>query len=66
MDLIYWLLLLKAPHVGVRTFYKALKHFETPEQVFLASKSERKECGLFRQAALDYLENQDPRWCKLI
>ena len=59
MDLIYWLLLLKAPHVGVRTFYKALKHFETPEQVFLASKSERKECGLFRQAALDYLENQD-------
>lgn len=59
MDLIYWLMLLKAPHLGVRTFYKALKIFETPEQVFLASKTQRKECGLFRQVTLDYLEQQD-------
>lgn len=59
MDLIYWLMLLKAPHLGVRTFYKALKFFETPEQVFLASKVARKECGLFRQETLDYLEECD-------
>lgn len=59
MDLIYWLLLLKAPHLGVRTFYKALKVFETPEQVFLASRTKRKECGLFRQVTLDYIEQQD-------
>lgn len=59
MDLIYWLLLLKAPHLGVRTFYKALKAFETPEQVFLASKTQRKECGLFRQVTLDYLAQYD-------
>ena len=59
MDLIYWLLLLKAPHLGVRTFYKALKVFETPEQVFLASRTKRKECGLFRQVTIDYIEQQD-------
>ncbi|HCW72259.1 MAG TPA: DNA-protecting protein DprA, partial [Gammaproteobacteria bacterium] len=45
MDLIYWLMLLKAPHLGVRTFYKVLKIFGTPEQVFLASRAQRKECG---------------------
>ena len=59
MDLIYWLMLLKAPHLGGRTFYKALKFFETPEQVFLASKVARKSCGLFRQETLDYLETCD-------
>jgi DNA processing protein len=59
MDLIYWLLLLRAPHLGVRTFYKVLKYFETPEQVFLASRSMRKESGLFKQVTLDYLEQKD-------
>lgn len=59
MDLIYWLMLLKAPHLGVRTFYKALNFFETPEQVFLASKAARKACGLFRQETLDYIEACD-------
>ena len=33
MDLIHWLMLFKSPHLGVRTSYKALKVFETPEQV---------------------------------
>lgn len=59
MDLTYWLMLLKAPHVGVRTFYKALQVFETPEQVFSASKPQRKACGLFRQEALDFIEQND-------
>jgi DNA processing protein len=48
MDLVYWLMLLKAPRVGTRTFYKILKIFETPEAVFLASESECKKSGLCR------------------
>ena len=60
MDLVYWLMLLKAPHIGGRTFYKALKIFETPEQVFLASKAERKACGIFRQETLDFIEQNNP------
>lgn len=52
-------MLLKAPQLGVRTFYKALKYFETPQQVFLASKSERKTCGLFRAETLAYLAQND-------
>ncbi|CAC9443340.1 Rossmann fold nucleotide-binding protein Smf possibly involved in DNA uptake [Bathymodiolus heckerae thiotrophic gill symbiont] len=59
MDLVYWLMLLKAPRVGARTFYKILKVFETPEEVFLASKSARKESGLFYQETLDFLEKND-------
>jgi DNA processing protein len=52
-------MLLKAPHVGTRTFYKALKIFETPEQVFSASKAERQESGIFRQNSLDFLAQND-------
>lgn len=59
MDLVYWLMLLKAPHVGVRSFYKALETFETPEQVFSASKAQLKDCGLFRKAAIDFIEKND-------
>ena len=59
MDLVYWLMLLRTPNVGVRTFYKALKVFESPEQVFLASKTQRKTCGIFRQEALDFIEQND-------
>lgn len=59
MDLIYWLMLLKAPKLGGRTFYKVLKHFEEPERVFLASKSERKACGLFQQETLEYLSQNN-------
>ena len=59
MDLVYWLMLLKAPHVGVRSFYKALEIFETPEQVFLASKAQLEACGLFRKSALEFFEKND-------
>ncbi len=59
MDLVYWLMLLKAPNVGTRTFYKALKIFESPEQVFLASRDELKKCGIFRQETLDFIERND-------
>ncbi|MBE8189565.1 MAG: DNA-protecting protein DprA [Candidatus Thioglobus sp.] len=59
MDLIYWLLLLKAPKLGMRTFYKTLQVFETPEQVFSASKSARKECGLFKSETLEFLAKCD-------
>ena len=55
MDLVYWLMLLKAPCLGLRTFYKALAYFETPAQVFSASDAARKSSGLFRQTTLEYL-----------
>lgn len=59
MDLVYWLMLLKAPHIGVKTFYQALNFFETPQQIFLASSSERSASGLFRKQTLIYLESAD-------
>ncbi len=59
VDLTYWLMLLKAPYVGVRTFYKALKVFETPEQVFLNSKTRSNAYRLFRQETLDFIKRND-------
>ncbi len=59
MDLVYWLLLLKAPHLGVRTFYKALRHFESPQQVFTSSYADRVDSGLFRKQTLEYLTKAD-------
>jgi len=59
MDLVYWLMLLKAPHLGVKTFYKALQYFETPQQVFLASSRDRLNSGLFKKPTLAYLESAD-------
>lgn len=55
MDLIYWLLLLKAPNLGVKTFYKALRYFESPQQVFTSTHTERVNSGLFRKQTLEYL-----------
>jgi DNA processing protein len=59
MDLVYWLMLLKAPQIGVKTFYKALQYFETPEQVFLASPHDRINAGIFRKSTLAYLQAAD-------
>jgi DNA processing protein len=59
MALIYWLLLLRAPQLGVRTFYKALKVFESPEQVLRVSCIERKQANLFKPITLDYLNQID-------
>ncbi len=59
VDLAYWLLLLKAPYLGVKTFYKALELFESPQQVFLASHAQRVASGLFKKQTLDYLETAD-------
>ncbi|CAC9951822.1 Rossmann fold nucleotide-binding protein Smf possibly involved in DNA uptake [uncultured Gammaproteobacteria bacterium] len=59
MDLVYWLLLLKAPHLGVKTFYKALQYFESPQQVFSSSHTERLNSGLFRKPTLEYLTTID-------
>jgi DNA processing protein len=59
MDLVYWLLLLNAPHLGIKTFYKALKYFGSPQQVFLASQKDRVNAGLFRKQTLGYLKSAD-------
>ncbi len=55
-DLIYWLMLHRAPGLGSRSFYKALRFFETPEQVFLASDKQRQSCGIFSSKTLQYFE----------
>ncbi|SFV87252.1 Rossmann fold nucleotide-binding protein Smf possibly involved in DNA uptake [hydrothermal vent metagenome] len=59
MNLTPWLMLLKAPRIGTRTFYRVLQIFETPEQVFSATKTERKESGIFKSQTLDFLEKND-------
>ncbi len=57
VDLVYWLMLLKAPHLGVKTFYRALKVFESPQQVFQATHEQRKTSGLFKKPTLEYFSN---------
>ncbi len=52
-------MLLKAPQLGLQTFYKALKVFETPKQIFTASESQRKACGFFKSITLEYLSQPD-------
>ena len=51
-ELTDWLLLLKAPLVGVQTFYKALTYFETPKNVFTSTASMRKRSGIFKEKTL--------------
>ena len=59
MDLIYWLMLLKAPNLGLSTLYKALKYFETPQQVFSAAAKKRSQTGFFKKNTLKYLDKAD-------
>lgn len=53
MNLVYWLMLLRVPYVGVKTFYQALKVFETPEMVFKASEQQLRESGLFKTKSIE-------------
>jgi DNA processing protein len=59
MDLIYWLWLLKAPRIGVKTFYDTLKVFEAPKDVFDAELITLRQSGLFSKATLAYLALKD-------
>ena len=59
-ELTYWLLLLKAPLLGVQTFYKALKYFETPEAVFSTTPLIREKSGIFKSVTLNWLNNATP------
>ena len=61
MDLIYWLLLLKVPKVGVRTFYKALAYFEEPRQIFLVNKSDLEKSKIFTATSIDFILNIDKK-----
>ncbi len=56
-ELAYWLLLLKAPFLGVHTFYKALQYFETPEAVFNTTPLIRKKSGIFKLVTLNWLNS---------
>jgi DNA processing protein len=59
MDLIYWLLLKYTPQVGDRTFYKALKYFTEPKNVFDANKKQLIESGIFKAKSIDFILNID-------
>ncbi len=56
-ELAYWLLLLKAPLVGIRTSYNALKYFESPENIFTSTDTARRNSGLFKQKTLDWFNS---------
>ncbi len=61
MDLIYWLMLLKVPGIGVRKFYKILKIFEEPYKVFNSNTQKLRNSGIFNNKSLDFIAtiNQD-------
>jgi DNA processing protein len=59
MDIVFWLWLLSAPQLGVKTFYNALKVFKSPQDVFDASALTLRESGVFAKKTLDYLAQKD-------
>lgn len=59
MDIVFWLWLLKAPQLGVKTFYNALKVYGSPQDIFDASVLILGGSGIFAKKTLDYLEQKD-------
>jgi DNA processing protein len=59
MDIVFWLWLLNAPQLGVKTFYSALKVFESPQAIFDANILSLRESGAFAKKTLDYLAQKD-------
>lgn len=61
MDLVYWLMLLKTPHIGVTTFYHALKYFTEPKSIFDASIEKLQKSNIFKKESIDFimLANKD-------
>jgi len=59
MDIVFWLWLLNAPQLGVKTFYHALKVFESPQAVFDANVLSLRESGVFAKKTLDHLAQKD-------
>lgn len=55
-DLPYWLLLLKAPLVGARTFYQAIEYFESPDNVFTSTETRRAQSGIFKAKTLEWFK----------
>ena len=58
-DIAFWLWLLHAPQIGIKTFYNALKVFESPETVFEATTTTLSQSGVFSKKTLDYLSQKD-------
>lgn len=54
-ELAYWLLLLKAPKLGIKTFDKVLNFFDSAQAVFLATDGQRRQSALFKKQTLDWL-----------
>lgn len=59
MDIVFWLWLLKAPKLGRKTLYRALKVFEAPEFIFESNIKDLKNTGIFKNDTLDYFEKKD-------
>ena len=53
-----WLQLLHTPGVGTRTYHKLLTHFNTVENIFVASSSELSQCQL-KQNSIEAIKNPD-------
>ena len=55
MNLIYFLMLLKIPKVGIMTFYKALQHFKEPKEIFNCTKKQLKESSIFQESSINFI-----------
>ena len=56
-ELAYWLLLLKAPKLGIKTLYKALAYFESPKNIISTTAKHKEQSKLFSKITLDWLAN---------
>lgn len=54
-ELACWLLLQKAPRLGIKTLYKALSYFETPQNIIQTTHQHRENSKLFTKSTLDWL-----------
>lgn len=59
MSLTYWLMLLKMPGVGVKTFYRALRVFESPAAVFTSSKQTLLAAKVFSSNTIEHILQAD-------
>lgn len=59
MSLTYWLMLLKIPGVGLKTFYQALRVFESPDAVFASSRQTLLAAKVFRANTIEHILRAD-------
>ena len=60
MDLVYWLMLLKIPQVGCKTFYSALEYFTEPRLIFTATPKQLVASKIFRASSIEHILTANP------